>query len=288
MNLRARLEQHSLVTFFVLAYSIAWGGILLLLASKNFRLDTIQTSDTLVMFLLMVLGPSVSGIVLTGWLGGRQGLRELWSRQTRWRVGVRWWAIALLTVPVLALAILTGLSIVAAPAYGPGFVAVGIFIGLLAGLIEEIGWTGFATPRLLGKYNWLAAGCILGLLWAGWHALADFSGNATTMGVGWFVWFFVFWILPLTAYRILMTWVYSNTHSLLVAQLMHASYTGWLFTLSPAIAFPPSLLWQGIFALCLWALVVVVALISRRDRTTAPVRSFATQSHPPQSTPRAG
>ena len=84
----------------------------------------------------------------------------------------------------------------------------------------------------------------------------------------------LFWVLPLSAYRILMTWVYSRTHSLLVAQLMHASYTGWLLVLSPAISFAESPLWQIIFTASLWALVAAVGIFDRRwrreERPTAP------------------
>ena len=119
-------------------------------------------------------------------------------------------------------------------------------------------WTGFATPRLLQGRNPFKAGLILGLLWATWHVLADFAGNIGAMGMArWLPWIIIYWLLPLTAYRILMTWLYSKTKSLLVAQLMHASYTGWLFVLTPAA---PNLgvLWQAIFAASLWGIVALV------------------------------
>ena len=54
------------------------------------------------------------------------------------------------------------------------------------------------------------------------------------MGTLWLLEFAVFYVGALTAYRLLMTWVYANTQSLLLAVLMHASYTGWLFVLYPA------------------------------------------------------
>jgi hypothetical protein len=61
-----------------------------------------------------------------------------------------------------------------------------------------------------------------------------------------------------------MTWVYSNTRSVWLAQLMHASYTGWQYAFSPGASFSQNLLWQGLFALSLWALVGLVALSERR------------------------
>jgi membrane protease YdiL (CAAX protease family) len=149
--------------------------------------------------------------------------------------------------------------------YAPSFRIVFGVAGLLAGCFEEIGWTGFATKRLLNKYSPLKAGFILGILWALWHMLADFSNNISNMGVvDWVRWFVLYWILPLTAYRILMTWVYTKTQSVLVGQLMHASYTGWLIVLSPGTP-NQDLLWETIFAAILWALVALVALSQQRN-----------------------
>ncbi|MBI5301955.1 MAG: CPBP family intramembrane metalloprotease [Chloroflexi bacterium] len=268
MNIKLFIQRHQLASYFVLAYGITWGSVLGFLASKGFRFDAIQMQDALVIFFWMIAGPSTSSLVLNALLDGRTGLRALWTRETHWRVSVRWWAIALLTIPVLILVILAVLSIVVAPAFAPGFQIFGLVIGLLAGGFEEIGWTGFAAPRLLKRHNALKAGFILGVAWALWHMLADFSGNITGMGsTGWLLWFTVYWLLCLPAYRMLMTWVYTKTQSLLVAQLMHASYTGWLATLSPATtSFSQNLVWQILFAASLWAMVAVVAVVERRKQ----------------------
>ena len=66
-----------------------------------------------------------------------------------------------------------------------------------------------------------------------------------------------------------MTWVYGNTRSVLVAQLMHASYTGWQYAFSPATSFDQNLVWQALFALGLWALVGLVAISERRKATAS-------------------
>ena len=104
----------------------------------------------------------------------------------------------------------------------------------------------------------------LGLLWAVWHAAADFSINHVAMGAYWWAWFAVFWLATLPAYRVLMTWVYAHTHSLLWAIVMHASYTGSLLVLYPFTTFEQGLMWQTLFALGLWLAVAVVAC--RQDR----------------------
>ena len=267
------VERHPLVSYFVIAYGITWGSILTFLASRGFQLTSLQIQDASILFVIifvgMLLGPSTSSLVLTATLEGRSGLRELWLRIRRWQVGLPWYAVALLTVPILTLIIFSVLSVFVSPVYVPNFRIVLGVAGLLAGSFEEIGWTGFATPRLLSqnRNDPVKAGFFLGVLWAFWHMLADFSGNFRSLGItGWVAWFVIYWILPLTAYRILMTWVYSRTQSVLLAQLMHASYTGWLIVLSPGTP-NTDLLWEAIFAVILWVLVGIVAISQRRSNT---------------------
>lgn len=258
-------RHHPLLVFFLLAYGITWGGILSLLAHRGFDLASAQAGDKGLTIALMLLGPSASGLLLTMWIGGRAGLVDLWSRLTHWRVGWSWALVALLTAPLLGLAILWPLSVWVDPAFAPGFKFELLYLGLVAGCFEEIGWTGFATPRLLVRWTALVAGLSLGILWALWHAAADFSSNFAVMGPNWWAWFAVFWLATLPAYRILMTWVYAHTHSVFLAVLMHASYTGWLFVLFPSTSFEQGLLWQGPFALGLWCAAFTAWCCVRRQ-----------------------
>ena len=66
------------------------------------------------------------------------------------------------------------------------------------------------------------------------------------------------YLATLTAYRVLMTWMFAHTGSLLLAVLLHASYTGWLFVLFPATSFEQGLAWQTTLAAALWLVVAVV------------------------------
>ena len=116
-------------------------------------------------------GPSVAGILTTGLVSGRAGLRELLSRLLRWRVGARWYAAALLTAPFLVTTVLLALSLLS-PEFIPGIVTTdnkialllfGIGWGLLGGgLLEELGWTGFAVPRLRLRYTAFTTGAHCG------------------------------------------------------------------------------------------------------------------------------
>lgn len=90
MTLESRPQRHPLIAYFALAYGISWGAILVVLAATGFDLANLRPLDTGLIFVLMLLGPSASGVTLTACLDGRAGLRRLWSSLARWRVGERW------------------------------------------------------------------------------------------------------------------------------------------------------------------------------------------------------
>ena len=262
------LSLHPLLGYFAAVYGISWGGILIVMGAQGFDLALLRPMDTGIIFVAMLLGPSVAGLAMTALLEGRAGLRQLRVSFMRWRVGEQWYAIALLTMPLLLLAVLWPLSAFVDAAFAPRFQWQLFAIGLIAGCFEEIGWTGFATPRLLARQRLFMAGLSLGLVWSLWHLLVDFRQNFSTLGTVWLLEFAVFYVAALTAYRLLMTWVYANTQSLLLAILMHASYTGWLFVLYPTTSFAQSLVWQTAFAASLW--VVVAVLTSGHARLEYP------------------
>jgi uncharacterized protein len=255
--LRSWFGRWPLLGYFALAYGISWGGIVVILALTSFDLAELRPMDTGLVFVFMLLGPSTAGIASTELLYGRPGVHDLFSSLAQWRVGGRWYAIALLAMPVLLLAILWPFAAVE-PAVVPGFQWQLLAIGLVTGSFEEIGWTGFATRRLLARQRPFSAGLFLGIAWALWHVLVDFRQNFDAQGVAWLLEFALLYLAALTAYRLLMTWVYAHTHSLFLAVLMHASYTGWLLALYPRTSFWHGLAWQGVFAAMLWVAVIVV------------------------------
>ena len=281
MTLAPWVQRHSLLSYFGLAFGISWGGILIVLISTNFDLSTALPTEISVLFVLMLLGPSVSGLTLIALLDGRAGLRELWSRLIRWKVDAGWYALALLTAPLLLLAILLLLSAFVSPAFAPRFQWAMFAVGLIAGSFEEIGWTGLATPRLLARHRPWIAGLSLGLVWALWHLLVDFRYNFGTMGGGWILEFAIVYLATLTPYRILMMWVYSNTSSLLLAVLMHASFTGALMTFFPATTFAQGLIWQSAFAIAMWGSAFIVLRSASRHAPEKGFYTFAQSAHSP-------
>jgi membrane protease YdiL (CAAX protease family) len=266
-NISGFIKRHPVVTYFVLAYAIAWGIILMVAGSKGFQADRFELPDVMLMFLAMLIGPSLSGISLTAVLDGKKGLQALFSRMGHWRVGLRWYAVALL-FPVLIITVLTALSAVVSPVFAPGFTGIGLVFGLAAGFFEEIGWTGFALPKLQLKRSPLAASLQLGGLWGFWHLLADYFGNSANMRELWLPYFVFGFVAAMTATRVLIAWVYNRTGSLWLAQLMHASSTGFLYALGISATSPFGASGYAlsfvIYAAAIW--IVVAILIARTGK----------------------
>lgn len=266
MNLSSFIKRHPVVSYFVLAYAIAWGGILTVASAKGFRADKFEILDVMLMFLAMLVGPSLTSLILTAVVDGKNGLRSLWARMTLWRVGAHWYAMTLL-FPILIMAVLVTLNALFSPIFAPSFTAIGIVIGLFAGFFEEIGWTGFALPKLDLRHSPMIAGLTLGVLWGLWHILAEYFGNSTAMGPLWLPYFLFGFVAAMTATRILITWVYNQTGSILLAQLMHASSTGFLAALGISANSPmgPSgyALAFIVYAVALWVLVAISGTLYR-------------------------
>jgi uncharacterized protein len=174
-RIKALIVRRSVLTYYILTFAISWGGVLLVIGGPAGIPGAPGQFETLILSasLALVAGPSVAGILMTGLVSGRPGLRELLARLLRWRVGARWYAVALLTAPLLMTAIPLALSklfpeflprIFGAANKAP-ILVLAVVAGLMAGIFEELGWTGFAIPRLRLRYSIVTTGLIVGSLW---------------------------------------------------------------------------------------------------------------------------
>jgi uncharacterized protein len=274
------IRRHPVATYFGLTFAISWGGFLLAVGHSGFANTDWQTDPRFPFAVLAMLsGPAVAGLLLTGLLDGRAGLREILSRMLRWRVGARWYAAALLPAPLLAAAVLFALSLSSPIFTSPDKGAV-LLSGITAGLsvvLEELGWTGFAVPRLRRRYGVVATGLIVGVLWGAWHFLQGLYISDTYAGplaVGLFLALNSFGaIAQLTAYRVLLVWLYDRTASLLLVSLMHASLTAsTIFIFRPLAAGMPFLMYGWLLTAGLWVLVGVIALADSRHLSRKPLR----------------
>jgi membrane protease YdiL (CAAX protease family) len=259
----ALARRHPLLAFFVLAYAITWAGVLGLVGASGLRSGQLEMTRGMLVWAAMLAGPSVAGLSLTVVVSGRDGWRDLWQRLTRWRVPARWYA-ALLVVPAIG-SVLVATLWLASPDFAPWIlverdvdVVILMFVALVLGAaVEELGWTGYATPRLRLRFGLLHTALLLGGLHGAWHFLADFAGRGD--------------VSPLLYFpRFVMVWVYEHTESLLLGQLIHASYTAPLFLLTPPAASAAQLLvFWTLFTVAFAAVVILLVRPSTGSRRPA-------------------
>src|SRR5215204_3433157 len=120
-TIKAFVKSHPLLSYFALTLAITWGLFVLAVGGPGGIPATREefTAMPLLAILAVLVGPSVSGILLTGLVYGREGFRNLFTRMRRWRVGARWYAVALLTAPLVSTAVLIPLSLIS-PVFLPG------------------------------------------------------------------------------------------------------------------------------------------------------------------------
>jgi|SRR5437879_2782617 len=264
------LARHPVSAYFALTFAVSWLGAFAVAAPHLLRGEAIPKFAGLMMFPVMLLGPSMVGILLTRVADGTTGLRDLFSRMRRVHVPPRWYA-ALLIAPVLVVIVLLCMQTFVSPVFAPNRFLIGISFGFVAGFFEEIGWMGYAFPKMRRGENIIAPAILLGLLWRTWHIpVIDYLGTSTPHGAYWFPFFLAF-TAAMTAMRVLITWVYSYTNSVLLAQLLHASSTGSLVIFSPPrVTAAQEALWYAVYAAVLWLSVAVISLFHRSRAETLP------------------
>jgi membrane protease YdiL (CAAX protease family) len=286
-TITAFIKRHPLLSYFALTFALSWGAVLIVAGGSGGISPTSEASELqeLLLYPALLVGPGVAGVLLTGLVDGRVGFREVRSQLLRWRVAAGWYAVALITAPLSVMAALLALSLTS-PAFVPGIVTcddktalllIGIFAGLMVGIFEELGWTGFAIPRLRLRYGVLGTGLILGLVWGTWHFPVFFWGSGTPSGAGTVppaLYLLVLLFSWLPAYRVLMMWVYDRTESLLVAILMHASLVASNAILAPlALGGAATVAYDLVWAAVLWLVVAAVALANRGHLSRQPLRT---------------
>lgn len=273
------IKQHPVLSYYLLVFAISWGGILILIGGPGNIPGTIEQARRLFFpaLLVMFAGPFLSGILMNLIIDGREGLRNLLSRLLHWRVGVRWYAVAVLTAPLLVAALLFGLSLfnqdflpgILTTNDVPGLIIFGVSWGLIGGgLLEETGWTGFVVPQLRMRYSILSTGLIVGILWGVWHFMIAFWASDYLRGEdSWTMFvagFLSFYLLALPAYRILLVLVYDLTKSLLIIMLMHAFLSASTLIFQPSETGIISFIWNLVLGIVLCILVSIIYVTQHR------------------------
>jgi len=257
----------------VLAFALAW-WIWILYAFNIIFLGPI-----------FALGPLLAAIIVTVLTGGKAGLKALLSRMVRWRVGLRWYAAALgLPVGVylfaLSLNVLSGANASTAEQFGSWYLifplfAFSLLFPLSGAFGEELGWRGYALPRVQARVSALAAALIIGVIQTAWHLPLFISYPSAPL---------VPVILGYLGLGILATWVFNNTRgSVLMTMVLHASFNtnaaffGAMFTGAELVRMS----WLLAVGWCVAAIVVVAmygpAHLSRKHRKQEEEPLVATQ-----------
>ena len=285
------LKVRPIIGYFVSTFVISWGGVLLVVSGGSMPVAGKAEFDALLPLaaIAMILGPSVAGLGLTAIVDGRQGLRRYRSRLSHWRTGARWYG-AVLIAPSAGLWVVAALSL-ASPEYRPGFltatdrasyVSLGIGLSIVAGIFEELGWSGFATPKLLRRYGVVRTGLLIGFIWSAWHLLVSYwaigNGYLGTVSAPLFLIAGLF--STLLVYRVLMVWVYQRTESLPIAIMMHASLTATVRLVYPLTTGAPLLVTDLAMAGGLWIVLGVVGAFNgwSFSRPSSPVSGMRRHS----------
>jgi membrane protease YdiL (CAAX protease family) len=257
------IKRQSLLIFFALTFALDGVATLLL------------ASDSTILPFALVLIPTVTALALTALTDGWAGVKALLGRVVRWRVGLRWYAVVLGLPVVVALAIVGSAVLLGAPAadlFGKTFTPATLIVValvLLPALLEELGWRGYALPKLLAARSALTASLVLGALWAAFHLPLYLPGQMYD-GVP-------LWPLPtyIIATSFLLTWVFVNTRgSVLMVSLLHAALnavTPLTWGIDPVVAWELRAVVLAVAALVLIAIAGPRLTHDERDQAEQPV-----------------
>ena len=223
----------AVLKFFLLTYAVTWTFFAAAAGSEGLRGPLV---------FLGAISPSLVALALTMRADGREGVEALLSRILRWQVGARWYVFALgyvATVKLTAALIhraITGVW----PRFGdtPWIImvaAMAVSTWTQAG--EEIGWRGYALPRMAARLGLAPASILLGVIWATWHLPLFFISGADTTGQS-----FPLYLVQVTALSIAMAWLYWKTGgSLLLVMVLHAAINNTKDIVPSAVAAPAAM-----------------------------------------------
>jgi membrane protease YdiL (CAAX protease family) len=243
--LRRLVARHPVATFLVMVYAVNSAVALSpLLTRRDILPFGLAPYDSLG----HIFGVALPAFLVVAATGGQAGVRDLARRSLRWRVGVRWYLVALLGVPV-AVMLVAGAIFGLAPLNAlvdkwqllftvvlPKLLLLIVFYNVA----EEVGWTGFLQDRLQDRHGPLKASVIVTLPFALFHLpswMVEFDLGLTQLHLALAV-TGVFGISQLFG-RVVIMWLYNNTnYSVLLVGMFHSSFNVTTSAFGPFIPVP--------------------------------------------------
>jgi membrane protease YdiL (CAAX protease family) len=254
------LKRHAVLAYWILALVISWLIWLPLIVQAQ---GWANFDAPFALHYLAAFGPMIAAVVMTTYVDGTTGLRGLWERITRWRVGWRGWFAAALPLVLFVLALIVtrilgnpepDLRQLGQANYLP-YLGLGVIPLWIAtnGLGEEIGWRGYALPHLQKAHSALGATLILGIMWALWHLpIFFYLESYRRLGLGMFPMF----ALGLVAGAVILTWLFNSTGgSILMVALWHAMFNAVTATQATDVTM------QTVMSIAIMVIAVFIVII---------------------------
>jgi len=264
-------SRTSLFAYFAIVFAFSWA----LWFGASVAESSLVRSVSLYLGVYM---PGIVALVLTYSRGGAERTRPLLARLVKFDVGAKWFVFALFFMAVVKVlvAVITRVTTGEWPVFGsepvPLMFLAAIGSTLIGGQVgEELGWRGYALPRMSRPLGLGVASIVLGVLWAAWHLPLFFILDGDTVGQS-----FPFYLLQVTAISVALAWVYMKTGgSLLLTMLLHASINNTKDIVPSAVAVASSP-WRLHASLSGWLTLSILWLCAawflfdmRSDRTVA-------------------
>ena len=265
-------QRTQLIVFFVSTF--AWSWLFWFIAVRHLSEDVLSAPPwALAMLLIGSYGPTLMALAVTGWTEGASGVKRLLGKFLIWRVGLRWYAVVMLLPTLVTLG---AIAILMARGGGIGALSLQrvhvIPLALLAAapfgpLAEELGWRGFALPRLLENRGIFTSSLVIGVAWTFWHTPLFWAPAGTSLSGEPVTWIAVgSYLALLTGLSVVFTWVHIHTGgSVWMAFLLHLTFNADVifFLLPNRPDGVDSTIWK-LSVLPLWALIAVGAYAFRR------------------------
>src|SRR5437879_3152856 len=161
--LKRLITGHPLLAFFIIAFAGEWIVTLPLVLAQNglgllsYTVPALGPISPAYWFAVLaaIAAPTLASLTVPAATRGEGGMRQLLQRYVLWRVGVRWYLLVLVGVPLIQLAfssVFLGTAPLTAfiqqwPLFFTTYLSNVLIIGIVVQIWEEGGWSGFAVPK---------------------------------------------------------------------------------------------------------------------------------------------